>query len=410
MSEYVFKGTPFHRCTVNLNRTPWWYSWGGYIVPDVYTDIHTELDAIRTNVSMNEMSPLSKMEITGPDAQRFVNYLVTRDACKMAPGQAWYTPWCNELGKVVADGIVFRFEENRFVFSGDNSISFFRQHSAGFEVKINDVTDDFGILAVQGPNSRAVLEAASGDDWADLGFGRIRKTEIHGIELHVTRQGFTGEHGYELWVKRKDGEKIWAVIEEAGKPFAIQPAGEYAIDIARVEAGLILVSAEYTSAGFDKPSADVVIQQDDHITPFELGIGHCVNLDKQDDFLGKQALIAEKQNGSQRGMVGLEMDLQGIVNLFIEHGMAPEVSPRVRWDRLKVLHNDRFAGLASSVTWSPTVRKMIGFACIRKDLAETGVELTLQWKDFWGKELGEVGARVVEYPFIELNRTAANEF
>ena len=404
MSEYAFKGTPFHGCTAKLNQTTWWYSWGGYVVPDVYTDIHTELDAIRTNVSMNEMSPLPKMKISGRDAHRFVNYLITRDAGRMEPGHACYTPWCNEQGKVVADGIVFRFEEDLFVLSGDNSISFFQQYRAGFDVEIENITDDYGILALQGPNSRAVLEAASDDDWSDLKFSRIRKARIKGVELNVARQGFTGELGYELWVRREDGEKIWKAIETAGKTFAIQPAGEYAIDIARVEAGLVLVSAEYTGAGLDEPSADVIVQQDDHITPFELGVGHCVNLDKRDDFLGKQALIAETKNGSQRGMVGLELDLNGIVNLFIRHGMAPEVSPRVRWDRLKVVHNGNQIGQASSVTWSPTAGKMIGFACVSKDLALAGIELTVQWKDFWGKELDGINAKVVEYPFIKLNR------
>lgn len=404
MGKPAFKRTPFHGCTAKLNQSACWYGWGGYVVPDVYTDLHTELGAIRTNVSMNEMSPLPKMKISGRDAHRFVNYLITREAGSMEPGHACYTPWCNEHGKVVADGIVFRFAEDLFVFSGDNSTSFFQQHSPGFDVEIENVTDDYGILALQGPNSRAVLEAASDDDWADLKFSRIRKARIQGVKLNVARQGFTGELGYELWVRREDGEKIWNAIETAGKPFAIQPAGEYAIDIARVEAGLVLVSAEYTSAGLDEPSADVKVLQNDHITPFELGIGHCVNPAKQDDFLGKQALLAEKKNGSARSMVGLELDLHGIVDLFMQHGMAPEVSPRVRWDRLQVTYHGKQVGQASSITWSPTLGKMIGFACVSKDLAVTGNELTVAWKDFWGKELGAVDATVVEYPFIELNR------
>ena len=404
MSDYAFKGTPFHSCTVRLNQTTMWYGWGGYVVPDAYTNIHTELNAIRTNVAMNEMSPIPKMKITGADAQRFVNYLIPRDVGKMQVGYAWYTPWCNERGQVVADGIVFRFEEELFIFSGDNSTRFFQQYSDGFDVEISNVTDSYGILAIQGPNSRAVLEAATHEDWSDLEFCRIRSAHIADVELKVVRQGFTGERGYELWVKRADGEKIWKAMEAAGTPFRIEPAGEYAIDIARVEAGLILVSADYTSAGFDEPSANVAVQQDDHVTPFELGIGHCVNLNKQAGFLGKQALIREKENGPARGTVGLEVDLQGIIDLFMQHDTAPEVSPRVRWDRLNVTHDSKSSGQASSITWSPTAKKMIGFSRVDKALTETGTELIIQWKDFWGKELGEVKAKVSEYPFIEMNR------
>ena len=198
MSANAFRTTPFHAQTSSLNQTTWWYAWNGYVVPDVYTDVHTEINAIRNSVSMNEMSPIPKMKISGPDSQRFVNYLITRNAEKMETGFAWYTPWCNDDGKVVADGIVFRFEDEMFLFVGDNSISFFRQHSDGYDVDISDATHDYGMMAIQGPNSQAVLEKATGEGWSDLKFCRIRPTSIGGVDLNVARQGFTGEHGYEL--------------------------------------------------------------------------------------------------------------------------------------------------------------------------------------------------------------------
>ena len=405
MSANAFRTTPFHAQTSSLNQTTWWYAWNGYVVPDVYTDVHTEINAIRNSVSMNEMSPIPKMKINGPDSQRFVNYLITRNADKMETGFAWYTPWCNDDGKVVADGIVFRFEDEMFLFVGDNSISFFRQHSDGYDVDISDATHDYGMMAIQGPNSQAVLEKATGEGWSDLKFCRIRPTSIGGVDLNVARQGFTGEHGYELWVKREDGAKVWAAVAQAGQDYNIQAAGEYAIDIARVEAGLILVSADYTGAGPDEHSANVVINPADYITPFELGIGHCVNLNKESDFVGKRALFKEKENGPRKALVGIEIDIQDVVQRFLENNMAPDVSQRVRWDKLGITVNGEQVGQASSITWSPSTGRLIGFACLTIGFSEIDTALSVQWKDFWGKPLGNVKAKVVEKPFIDLKRS-----
>ena len=326
--------TPFHTSTAARNASPWWYGWGGYVVPDVYTDPIAELRAIRSAVSMNEMSPIPKMEVRGPDAQACVDHLITRDASRMEVGHAWYTPWCTDDGKVVADGIVFRFEPDRFVLSGDRCETFLRKHSGGFDAEIGDVTDDHGILALQGPRSRAVLEAVTGESWADLKFSRFRPCVIDGARVNVARQGFTGELGFELWVERPDGARVWEAVAEAGAPFGIQPAGEYAIDIARVEAGLILISADYTGAGPDVPSADTPPNPSDFVTPYELGIGHCVKLDKAVDFVGREALAVEHARGPVRRIVGLEFDVDGIVALCMDAGEAPNVSPRVRWDHL----------------------------------------------------------------------------
>ena len=327
----AFRGTPFHSSTAARNASPWWYGWGGYVVPDVYTGPFEELRATRSAVSMNEMSPIPKIEVRGSDARACVDYLITRDASRMEAGCAWYTPWCTGAGKVVADGIVFCFEPERFVFSGDRCEMFFRDHVDGFEVEIEDVTDDHGILA-------------------------------------------------------------------------IQPAGEYAIDIARVEAGLILISADYTSAGPDTPSADTAPNPTDFVTPYELGLGHCVKLDKAADFVGREALAAEHRRGPDRRMVGLTFDVAGIVKLSMDAGRAPDVSPRVRWDHLPLCADDGVVGRASSVTWSPSTSQLIGFGLVPAGLAEAGTELAVVWADYWGQELGLAAARVCEYPFIDLGR------
>lgn len=402
----VVRSTPFSASTLRRMASPWWFGWGGYVVPDVYTDPLSELRAIRTAVSMNEMSPIPKIEVRGPGAAACVDYLITRDASKMQVGHAWYTPWCTGDGKVVADGIVFRFEPERFVFSGDRCETFLRGHAAGFDVEIDDVTDDHGILAVQGPRSREALEAATGESWTDLRFSRVRPAEIAGAQVRVARQGFTGELGYELWVQRPDGERVWEAVAAAGARFGIQPAGEYAIDVARVEAGLILISADYTGAGPDAPSADGVASPPDFVTPYELGLGHCVTLDKAGDFVGRDALAAEHRRGPARRVVGLTFDVEAIVELFVDAGLAVDVSPRVRWDHLRLLSGSEVVGRASSVTWSPTTSRLIGFGMVPTALAGAGTALTVEWADFWGRPLGHAAVEVCQYPFIDLGREA----
>ena len=234
-SAGTFRPTPFQGCTTASSVSPWWFGWGGYVVPDVYTDPVSELRAIRSTVSMNEMSPIPKIEVRGPQAAACVDYLVTRDTSRMEVGHAWFTPWCTHEGKVVADGIVFCLEPERFLFSGDRCETFFRNEAAGFDVEITDATHGHGILAVQGPRSRDVLETVTGEGWGDLRFSRFRPAVIGGVPVNVARQGFTGELGFELWVERPDGERVWEAVASAGKRFGIRPAGEYAIDIARVE-------------------------------------------------------------------------------------------------------------------------------------------------------------------------------
>ena len=402
----AFLATPFHAGAAARTLSPWWFGWGGYVVPDVYTDPITELRAIRSAVSMNEMSPIPKMEVRGPDAPACVDHLITRDASKMEVGHAWYTPWCTEAGKVVADGIVFRFEPERFVLSGDRCETFLRQHSGGFDAEIEDVTDAHGILAMQGPRSLDVLESVTGESWADLRFARFRPAVIGGAHVNVARQGFTGELGFELWVERPDGHLVWEAVAAAGAPFGIQPAGEYAIDIARVEAGLILISADYVGAGPDAPSADTPPNPSDFVTPYELGIGHCVKLDKAADFVGREALAAERRRGPARRIVGLEFDVDGIVALYMDAGEAPNLSPRVRWDHLPLCSGGQIVGRASSVTWSPSTSRLVGFGLVPAALAGLGTELTVQWADFWGRPMGPAEARVCEHPFIDLSRSA----
>ena len=188
MSQNSIKGTPFHKSTAARMNSPWWFGWGGSAVPAVSTDLHVELGAIRNGVSMNEMSPVPKTEIMGPDAERFVEHLLPRNISAMKVDCAWYAPCCNEEGKVVADGIIFRFGENHVVFSADNCTKYIQDLAETYDLTVANVTDEYGILALQGPGSPAVLADSTSGDCSDLRFGEVRKTEIAGVGVKVARQ------------------------------------------------------------------------------------------------------------------------------------------------------------------------------------------------------------------------------
>lgn len=399
-------GTPFHGRTARNSRTPWYFNWDLCHVVDVYDDFHAELDAIRTNVAMGDMSPLCKALITGPDAGQMVDRLIPRSIDDLEPGGIYYTPWCNDDGKVVSDGLVFRTGVDSYRFTGDPTCEWFRMKSEGFDVTITEQTDHLGILAVQGPRSRQVMEAVTGVDGLELGFSRFRIFEIGGVEVEVARQGFTGEHGYEILTPVGAGNDVWDAVSEAGEPFGIRPCGEWAIDVARVEAGLLIPGPDYANAGPDITGSHTVSASnpDFRSSPFELGMGRFVDLTKP-DFIGREALVAEQESGgARRALAGLDIDWRAIVAAHLELGVPPNVSPRVEWVAKPVTGEGRVAGRASSITWGPTVGKLIGFGHLDRHLAGPGTEVTVVW-DVPGAGVSiDVPAVVAKLPFLSLGR------
>ncbi len=212
------KTTPFHSRTLPLNHELSWYEWDGWVVPDSYDDMYAELRATRERASMADMSPMSKYEISGPQAGQFLDFLVTRDMSTVEVGQAVYTPWCDDAGRLLCDGVVFRLGEDRFLVTADPHMIWFSQRAQGYDVSIADVTEDLGLLAVQGPHSQQVMEALTGTDWGDLPFSRCRTIDVAGARIVVARQGFTGEHGYELQVPRDACPDVWDALTAAGEP------------------------------------------------------------------------------------------------------------------------------------------------------------------------------------------------
>ena len=216
-------GTPFHPRTSELNRKMQWREWSGYFASSCYADFHDiEYNAIREAAALIDLSPLYKYRVHGPDAERLVDRVITRDASKLAVGGVYYTPWCDENGKVVDDGTVARLGPTEFRWTAaDPQLRWLRMNSSGLDVKIDDVSEGTAALALQGPFSRAILEAAAGESFADLKYFRRRSAKIGKIKLDVSRTGYTGDLGYELWVDRDDAVHLWDKVMEAGKSWSL---------------------------------------------------------------------------------------------------------------------------------------------------------------------------------------------
>lgn len=395
------KLTPFHGRTSQLNRRQMWFNWDEHVVPDAYRDLASELNATRERVSMGDMSPLSKYEVRGPEAARFIDRLVTRDTSTFEVGQIMYTPWTDEEGKLVGDGLVFRVDGDAFRISADPQLEWLRRHSEGLDVTIIDLSDAYGLLAIQGPSAREVMSALTGETWEDLSFSRIRTTTVAGAELTVARQGFTGELGYEMWVPAGSGVAVWDAVANAGRPFAIEPVGEHAIDVARVEAGLLIVGADYTGAGPDRPGSTIELDDVHRASPFELNLDTFVDLEK--DFMGRDALREERDGGGpKRRLAGLVFDHDEVFALHATSRL-PSIPDRVWWYPLALTREERVVGRATSVTWSPTVGRLVGFGHLEPDLATPGTEVSVRWTLHDGDDA--VHATVVELPFLELRRS-----
>ena len=375
----VVRGTPFYPRTSVLNERQNWTAWDQYHIVDAYVDWRLELQKIRTAAAVLDMSPLAKHYITGPDAERFVDYLLPRDATKLNAGQVYFSPWCNDDGVQVGDGIVMRLESDRFVFSADRMMRWFERNEPGFDVEFEDVTDEFGILSLQGPRSRDILESATGENWSDLRFSRLRRTTIDGIEVLLSRQGFTGEVGYELWVPRSGGTAVWDGLFAAGSAFGLQAAGLHAADVARIEAGMVIPGYDYTPAAIDPVGSHIPTSVEHCTTPFELSMDRFIDFDKVSDFLGRAALAEESRSRPKRRMVGIVVNWTEIVAAYADAALLPEVAPHTVRAPMPVAMDGRVIGRTSSVTWSPTLGEVIGFAHVDAACATAGTPVTVEW-------------------------------
>ena len=390
-------GTAFHSRTAPLNRKMQWREWSGYFASSVYADFHDiEYNAIREAAALIDVSPLYKYLVTGPDATRLVDRVITRDATRLAVGGVVYTPWCDENGKVVDDGTVHRLDERRYRWTAaDPQLRWLRQNSAGLDVDITEETEATAALALQGPLSRDVLEAATGESFADLGYFKRRTAKVGRVAVDVSRTGYTGDLGYELWIPTERAVGVWDTLVKAGRAHGLRPAGMVALDVVRLEAGLILLEVDYTSARH-------AMNPEQNYSPFEIGLGRLVNFDKG-DFVGRLALERESRaGGPARRLVGLQLDWYGIEGLYDAQGLPPAISPTVDRSPVPVFSGGRQVGRATSHGWSPILKQAIALASVPPQYEAPGCRLEMEWT-VEGRR-GRVPATVVPLPFLDLAR------
>lgn len=394
-------GTAFHPRTEPHNRKMQWREWSGYFAASVYADFHDiEYNAIREQAALIDVSPLYKYEVRGRDAERLVDRVITRDATKLTTGQVFYTPWCDEDGKVVDDGTIHRLAVDRFRWTAaDPQYRWLTLNAAGLEVEIEDTSETTAALAVQGPLSRALLEAATGESLAGLRYFRRQAASIGGIPIDISRTGYTGDLGYELWVAADQAVGLWDAVVSAGKPYGTRPAGMIALDVVRLEAGLILLEVDYTSARH-------AMNSDQTYSPREIGLGRLVDFDKG-DFVGRRALVEERKvGGPRRRLVGLEIDWPDIDAMYNAQGLPPSAPATVDRSALPLYDGGGHqVGRITSHGWSPILKRPIALASVPPAYERPGTHLQAEWTV--EARRGKVGATVVELPFLNLPRKRA---
>ena len=385
-------GTPVHERTFALCESLSYREWSGYYAVSSYEPHHEhEYNAIRNASALIDVSPLFKYLITGSDASRFVDRLITRDVSKMAVGQVFYTPWCDERGKVIDDGTVSRLGEQRFRWTAaDPSLRWFRQNAVGLDVAIDDISEDVAALALQGPTSARLLRAVANANIDGLKYFRVTSGMIDGISVDISRTGYTGDLGYEVWIPARQAVRVWDVLMDLGKPYDIKPAGMLALDVARVEAGLLLIDVDF----FSSKKALIPAQ---HYTPFEMGLGRLVSVTKG-RFIGQQALRDEHRRGPARQVVGLEVDWTGVERIYEQLGLPPSVGATASRVAVPVYRGGRQVGRATTTTWSPVLKKMIALATVDRPHYTPGTSLQIEFTVEAVRH--RVPARVVQTPFF----------
>jgi aminomethyltransferase len=392
-------GTPVHPRTSALCESLNYREWSGYFAVSAYEGHHEhEYNAIRNAAALIDVSPLFKYLITGPDAGRFVDRLITRDVSKMAVGQVFYTPWCDEHGHVIDDGTVARLAETRFRWTAaDPSLRWFTQNASGLQVNVADISEEVAALALQGPTSARLLRAVSSADIDRLKYFRVTSGVIGGVTVEISRTGYTGDLGYEIWMPAGSAVQVWDALMEGGRPFDIKPAGMLALDVARVEAGLLLIEVDF----FSSKKALIDGQR---YTPYELGLGRLVSLDKT-RFIGQQALRREHARGPRRQIVGLQIDWTAVERLYDRAGLPPAIGATASRTAVPVYRGGKQVGRSTTTTWSPVLKKMIALATIDQPHFAEGtpleMELTVEAVRY------RVPAVVVPTPFFNPPRKTA---
>jgi aminomethyltransferase len=368
-------GTAFHEKTLAACESLSYREWSGYYTVSVYETHHEhEYNAIRNAAALIDVSPLFKYLVTGRDATRLVNRVIARDIHKVKPGQVIYCCWCDEDGKVIDDGTVTRLEENVYRWtSADPSLRWFTQNALGMDVSIEDISEKVAALAVQGPTSgRLLMSVAETEaDLRNLKYFRMTRGKIAGVGVDISRTGYTGDLGYEIWLPWEAAPRVWDALVAAGRMFDARPAGMLALDVARIEAGLILIEVDYTSS----KKAMIPAQK---YSPEEINLGRLVHFDKE-HFIGREALLAEqKRGGPLRRLVGLDLNWDEIERHYDAVGLPVQVPATASRVHVPLYRGSKQIGRATSTTWSPTLKKMIALGSVGREHAAAGARLEME--------------------------------
>lgn len=396
------KPTPFHQRTAELVESYDWQIWAGYLSPNAYELEHThEYNALRTSAGVFDISPLYKYYIDGPDAGALLDRVLTRDVSKLRVGQVAYTTWCDDDGQIIDDGTIARLDENLYrLTAADPTQRWLEDNATGLNVHVEDVTERFAGVSVQGPTSRAILQQLVKDDLSRLKYFRLIQTPIAGMPVVLSRTGYTGDLGYELFVEHHHALPLWDCLMDAGEPYNLRPMGNLALDMARIEAGLLLTDVDFISS--KKTLFDV-----QKSSPLELGLGWTVKLDKP-YFVGQAALKREQARGPKETTVGLELELPALEQLYARFGMPLHLPYSSETESIPVYADARAQkriGKSTSRTWSPVLKKYVGFARVEPRYAVLGtrvyVEVTIEAHRL------ACPAKVVEMPFFNPERKRA---
>ncbi|MGH8319023.1 MAG: aminomethyltransferase family protein [Steroidobacteraceae bacterium] len=385
--------TPFHERMRAFSQVDSFIPWSGYSTVDVFSTVEQEYFAIRNGASLYDLTPMVKYGITGADATRFLDRLVTRSIAKVRPGRVAYAIWCDDGGRLIDDGTVFRLSEHEYrLCTGERQLDWLLDSSIGFDVRIAEVTAEVAALALQGPCSCWVLQALGLEGIETLApfehraFMLPDRGAATGTAVMVSRTGFTGDLGYELWVDPADAERLWDALMEAGRIRTIRPVGSRALNIARLEAGFLLPNVDFVSSAH-------TLRNGTARSPFELGLGWCVDFGKG-HFTGRRSLLAEQGRVPRRRLAGLDVE-----------GTKPAHNALLYRDRA----GRREIGSVTSAAWSPTCKRNIALAMLDAPHFETErqvwAEIYLNRELTWERRM--VRARVVERPFFAPARRRA---
>ncbi|MFQ5489956.1 MAG: aminomethyltransferase family protein [Phycisphaerae bacterium] len=386
--------TPFHPRTSKLCQAMRWKEWAGYYAVCSFGSYHErEYFAFRHSAGLIDVTPLFKYDVGGPDAEAFLSRVMPRDIGRLKLGQVVYGGWCDNAGKMLDDGTVWRLDEASYrVTSTEPNLAWFKRCAVGFDVSIEDITDQIAAASIQGPCSREILKQVCDADMEGLRFFRLTPAKFDGFSGTITRTGYTGDLGYEVWVANADAPALWDRLMSAGKAYGMEPAGLDAMDMTRVEAGFLLNGVDYFRA-------DQCLIESRKSTPYEMGLGWAVHLDR-DAFNGQAALREEKQHGPVKQFVGLEIDWDEYEALFARHGLPPEVCSSAWRSAVPVYGpGGGQVGQATSGTWSPLLKRNLALATVQSPFASTGQTLRIEVTAEYVRH--QIKATVCKKPFFD---------